>query len=485
MRSGYIQIQDGVLRHAGQNGQGWSSRAAAFTSDTSATAYYLEFRATAVNPSNGPNNRWNGFTLRCLVRGAVPIFENFVIIISMKIAIFTDIYAPWGTGGVASSIKAQKDALESLGHEVTVFCPGFDAREKNVVNVPSHKILRINNSVVSKRPTVVEEFVLGKFPNFAEFDVVHVHYEASCSLAGVRLARRFGLPLVQTMHGREDMAIAINVAHPWKTLVAQLMNILHNKYLPHDSKIKRDKFQAPTRARAKMWELVVNQAEYADVVITPSAHFAYKLEHYGVTRPIRVVSNGVSESLVAADFALRKLDDGDVLKMIWNSRASREKRILPFLQAVALLERPYILYVYGDGNELKRAKKYVRKHDLKVKFYGMQKREKIIERMREAHLGIMASYNFDTQGMTLLEAEATGLPVFFCDPNMREVVPNGSYVLAGGPEAAAMAIALQNLLAEQIAKMSQQMLKNRQKVLQSAQVETLLAVYDLARQKRP
>lgn len=228
----------------------------------------------------------------------------------MKIAIFTDIYAPWGSGGIASSIKAQKMELEKLGHEVTVFCPGFDAREKNVVNVPSHRWLRINKSVVSKRPTVVEEFVLQKFPDFADFDVVHVHYEASCSLAGVRLARRFGLPLVQTMHGREDMAIAINIPHPWKYITASLMNHMHAKYLPHSLKIKRDKFQALTRARAKMWELMVNQANYADVMIVPSNHFARKLEHYGVTRPFVQVSNGVSAELVQEEFAQRKLEEG-------------------------------------------------------------------------------------------------------------------------------------------------------------------------------
>ena len=57
----------------------------------------------------------------------------------MRIAIFTDIYAPWSYGGIASSVKAQKDELESKGHEVTVFCPGFNAREKNVVTVPSQK----------------------------------------------------------------------------------------------------------------------------------------------------------------------------------------------------------------------------------------------------------------------------------------------------------------------------------------------------------
>lgn len=398
----------------------------------------------------------------------------------MRIAIFTDIYAPWSYGGIASSVKAQKDELESKGHEVTVFCPGFDAREKHVVTVPSHKWLRINGAVIAKRPGVVEEFVLEKFPDFEEFDMVHVHYELSCSLAGVRLAKKFGVPLVQTMHGREDMAVAVNIPHPWKYLAASAMNFMHGRYLPHVMRVKRDKFQAPTQARAKMWELMINQAEQADVVLSPSEHFARKLEHYGVTRPVIAVSNGVPRELVDEKFAKRKMKDGDVLKMIWNSRVSEEKRIMPFLQAVAMLKRPYLLYVYGDGNMLKKAKKYAEKHHLKVKFFGMTKRPKIIERMKEVHLGIMASYNFDTQGMTLLEAEATGLPVFFCDPVMCEVVPQGSFLLAGGPEAAAMAITLENMPAERVEEMSAIMLARRKEVLQDHQLKKLLEAYKMA-----
>ncbi len=395
----------------------------------------------------------------------------------MKIAIFTDIYAPWGDGGIASSVKAQKDDLERLGHEVTVFCPGFDAHEKSVVTVPSHKWLRVNGAVIAKRPGVVEDFVLKQKENFAEYDLVHVHYEASCSIAGVRLARRFGLPLVQTMHGREDMAIQINVSHPWKYIVASILSGWHSRYIKHMIKVKKDKFQAPTRTRAKMWELMVNQAEVADVVLTPTNHFARKLEHYGVTRPIVAVSNGVPAELVNGKFLKRKMEDGAVLKMIWNSRVSKEKRIMPFLKAIAMLKRPYILYVYGDGNEFKRAKKFVEKNKLKVKFFGRKRRDKIVEKMQEAHFGIMASYNFDTQGMTLLEAEATGLPVFFCDPEMMEVVPAGSFVIAGGAEAEAMAIALEQISAQQVEEMSKIMLANREEVLQETQIAKLLAVY--------
>lgn len=398
----------------------------------------------------------------------------------MKIAIFTDIYAPWGSGGIASSIKAQKEELEGLGHEVVVFCPGHDAHEKGVVNVPSHRWIKINKSTLSKRPTVIEKFILGKYPKFYEFDLVHVHYEASCSLAGARLARRFGVPLVQTIHGREDQAIAINVPHPWKWLVATLLNHMHAHYLPHTAKVQRDKFQAPTRARAKMWEIVVNQSNAANLVITPSNHFVRKLEYYGVTRPMRVISNGISESLVEEEFTPRELHDGDVLKMVWNSRLSKEKRILPFLQAVKMLKRPYILYIYGDGNQMRKAKKFVKQHNLKAKFFGACKREKIITRMQEAHLSILASANFDNQSMVLLEAEATGLPVFFCDTNMMEVVPQGSYIISGGIEPAAMAIALDNFAATQIADMSKQMLKHRAEILQSKQIVQLLKAYEEA-----
>lgn len=415
--------------------------------------------------------------------GRFHVFSVCGIITIMRIAIFTDLYAPWGDGGIVSSVKAQKDELERLGHEVVVFCPGFQSREKNVVTVPSHPKLRINGAVVAKRPEIVEEFVMRKFPQFDKFDVVHVHYEASCSLAGMKLAAMFSVPVVQTMHGREDMAIAVNVPWVLRGVVAGAMNRMHKKYIPHDTTVNKDKFQATTGTRARMWELMVNHANAAKVVITPSDHFAQKLEHYGVVRPIRVVSNGVPDEIVAAKVEPRVMEDGDVLKMIWNSRVSKEKRMLPFLQAVAMLKRPYILYVYGGGNQLKKAKKFAAKNNLKVKFYGKCKRQKSLVRMKEVHLAVMASYNFDTQGMTLLEAEAMGVPVFFCDPSMREVVPEGGYVLSGGNDATSMAMALERLPAEQIARMSKQMLRHRKEVAQETQIKKLLAVYKEAIRK--
>ena len=61
-----LPITTGTFRFAGVGGIYWSSRAAADTSSTSATAYYLAFDESTVYPSSGPSTRWNGFPLRCL-----------------------------------------------------------------------------------------------------------------------------------------------------------------------------------------------------------------------------------------------------------------------------------------------------------------------------------------------------------------------------------------------------------------------------------
>ncbi|TWO99317.1 hypothetical protein EUA79_00580, partial [TM7 phylum sp. oral taxon 351] len=71
---------------------------------------------------------------------------------ALRIAIFTDVFLGI-PGGIPSSIRAQKTALESLGHQVTIFCPGtqqdfenplskFGAnRDPNIILVPTAKFL--------------------------------------------------------------------------------------------------------------------------------------------------------------------------------------------------------------------------------------------------------------------------------------------------------------------------------------------------------
>ena len=407
----------------------------------------------------------------------------------MKIAVFTDVFLEV-PGGIPSSIAAQKESLEALGHSVTIFCPGWQ-KVSGVEVVPS-RWLSVNGAPLARGPRKVQKWILKRFPDFGErFDVVHVHYEASCSLAGMLLARKFKLPLVQTMHGREDMAIAVNVPHPFKTVVATVINALHGRFIPHKISVHRDDYLAPSVARAKMWTLMVNHANFADVVVTPSQHFADKLKHYGVSRPIKVVSNGVADAdvlkfdkMAEGKSLVRKRVAGEPLRIIWNSRVSHEKRMMPFLQALALMSEPVEVAVFGDGNALSAAQRFAREHKLKVKFYGRVPHEAILSKMLEQHLSVTVSYGFDTQGLTLLEAEATGLPVFFVDPDMKEVVPRGGFVFSG-PEPGEMAEALDALAREpkKIAEMSKVMLGSRVDVLQSTQIRKLISIYEALRRR--
>ena len=411
---------------------------------------------------------------------------------SMRIAVFTDVFLEV-PGGIPSSIAAQKKSLEALGHSVTVFCPGWHPEADGVEVVPSFpRLISANGAPLAHGPKRLRAWILERFPNFAEdFDIVHVHYEASCSLAGMLLAQEFGLPLVQTMHGREDMAIAVNVPHPFKTLVGTVLCWLHARFIPHQIIVAKDDYLAPSLARAKMWTLMINHANFADEVLTPSKHFADKLKHYGVSRPITVVSNGVADEMVmefdkkAKDKSLvRKMSDDEPLRIIWNSRVSNEKRIMPFLEAVSKMSMPVELSIFGDGNALNKARRFALKHNLNAKFYGRVAHEIILSKMISQHLSATVSYGFDTQGLTLLEAEATGLPVFFVDEDMKEVVPKNSFIFSD-PDYVSMARALDKLCEhpEKISEMSRVMLEHRHEVLQSAQIKKLVKVYEALQQK--
>lgn len=401
----------------------------------------------------------------------------------MRIAIFTDLYLDVA-GGIPASIQAQKEALKKAGHEVLLFCPGKHSDDQDVVLVPT-RFFRIEHAPIAKAPRKIENFILEQFSDFAkEFDVVHVHYEAACSIAGVRLAQKFALPIVQTMHGREDMAVAVNVAYPFKTAVATLLNYWHAKNLGFQEPIKKDQELAPTLARARMWTLMARQANAANLVTVPSQHFADKLKKYGVKREIKVVSNGVDDNLVLAkNWRHREFKAGETLKIVWANRVSKEKRFLVFLEALNLIkDLDFEFLVIGDGNEMAKAKKFVKKQGLgkKVIFKGAIPHTEVLECFANQHVSVINSYGFDTQGLTILEAAACGLPVIYADPDMNKIVPANGGLQAKDNSPAAMATLIEGIFRQPdlIEKMSQAMMEQRKEVLQSTQIKKLLKIYE-------
>ena len=410
----------------------------------------------------------------------------------MRIALFTDVYLEI-PGGIPSSIKAQKAALEALGHQVTIFCPGWNdnLQDKSVIVVPTHRHLQFNRVPLAKRPEKILRFIKRRYPAFADtFNLVHVHYEASCSIAGVKLAKKNHIKLVQTMHGREDIAIDTNLPSPTKYFVAFALNFLHQASLSsihpsrHVNLPKQDRLLIKNTVCRNMWEIMVRQANLADVVVSPTHHFAKNLEYYGV-KQIHIVSNGVDDrQLQKYSFKPRSFDSKNILRIIWSSRLSKEKRILPFLESLAKTKnKKHIkLTIIGDGNQLQEARNYAKKHfsNRQVVFLGLVPHEKIFEHMQKQHISVINSYGFDTQGMTILEAVACGLPVLYADPAMDEVVPKDGGLRAKDASTSAMADQIDYLFdhPELIQKMSEQVFTVQKSVLESTQVKHLLELYE-------
>lgn len=409
----------------------------------------------------------------------------------MRIALFTDIYLDI-PGGIPSSIKAQKSALQKLGHQVTIFCPGDQTNntEKDLYIVPTHRLLRPNQAPLAKRPKKILQSIKKDYPVFSDyFDLVHVHYEASCSIAGVKLAKEHKLKLIQTMHGREDIAINANLPAPTKYLVAKLLNIMHSISLGRlsfktERLPRKDNFLIKNSVCQNMWQLMVRQANLADAIVSPSAHFAKNLKQYGVKKPIHVISNGVDDSyLQNLSFSVRFFKPNEHLRIIWNSRLSKEKRILPFLQSVANSKHKdkIDLTIIGDGNQMQEAKNFAKSHlqSSQIKFLGIVPHEQIFNFMQNQHISVINSYGFDTQGMTILEAVACGLPVLYADPAMDEVVPEHGGLRSSNDSVAAMTGTIDQLFAHPtlIEEMSKNTIKAKDSVLQSTQINKLLELY--------
>lgn len=423
----------------------------------------------------------------------------------MKIAFFSDCYLDL-TGGIVTAINSEKQELERRGHTVYVFSSAYprSAAERHklakshIYPVPSCRLLGRGLTPVARRPRVVEKWLLRHHPELRDFDIFYAHYEAGCSIAGLRLGRRLGIPTVQVMHGREDRGEELIVPRGFRTIVATLLNWAHSWYLPHPVKVPRDTYLAPTLARARMWELMVNHANAADLVITPSAFFGRMLAHYGVTRPIKPLHHALPSKYLAIPVTGKTIgayfgaDRGRgrntgapftpdrPLEITWHARLSPEKRILPFLEALTLVQTPYRLSAYGDGLQVRQAQRYAARHHLNVTFHGPSTFDQIWRGLAKSHLDVLVSVDYDTFGMTLIESAAAGVPVLIADPNLAEIVPTGSYLLAASPAPVDLARAIDDLAAhpDRLEQMHEKMLAHRDELSITHKIDQLEHIFN-------
>lgn len=405
----------------------------------------------------------------------------------MKIAMFSDCYLDL-TGGIVTAINADKAELERRGHTVYVFSSSYprskkqkkQLAKKHIYPVKSCRLFGRGMTPIARRPGVVVKNLEKSCPELKSFDIFYIHYEAGCSIAGLKLAKKYNIPSVQVMHGREDVGEEQIIPIGLRTLVAAALNLFHSWYVPHKVKVKRDNYLATTIARAKMWTLMVNHANFADLVLTPSEHFREKLIHYGVTKPVISLHHGIKDEILSAEVKPKEFKNGDTLEIIWHSRLSGEKRILPFLKALNKVTHLYHVNIYGDGPDYLKAIEYAKLRRLNVVFHGATDMQTIWRALKRAHLDVLVSYNFDTFGMTLVEAAAMGTPVLIADPDLKEILSPKGFILSKDETSSSMAEAIERIFdhPEIISKMSIAQLESRNLKGISSKIDKLEKIFN-------
>lgn len=354
----------------------------------------------------------------------------------MKIAIVSAVYYPM-INGVAVFTHNLATGLAKQGHEVVVICPSFMGKKHAVKNgnlteyyVKSIRMPlypdQINEVPAKKRlfgkelPTVFYKRGLWVAPApYREIykilkrfrpDVIHSQTSDPIGLATAFFAKEKQIPLVTTGHNYPDQITGqLKGLGPMKKpLDAALAAYLAN-YRAHS-----DYMTMPTEVAIE--DLMLNRRKKVKV-------------------PLEALSNGVD----LAEFkpGRAKIEIYNRYKLptdrpivLYVGRVDPAKSIGTVIDAFSrVLEQvpEAMLVVVGDGVDLERLKKLVKylQIDESVKFLGKVLPPELYDLYKTGEVFVTASET-ETQGIVLIEAAATGLPIVAVDKGaVREVCQDG------------------------------------------------------------
>lgn len=396
----------------------------------------------------------------------------------MHIVIFVDFHDS-SVGGVQTSVRGQRKGLEALGHQVTIVCPppvsGVNT-DPNVITLPALPFVRPNGFPLAIPSRHARRFVEKELAKQPKADIFHVQTNIGVGLMGVMIAKRLKIPLVQTMHGRDDVFAQ---TYPFPYLVTFAARIAHRFFIPHTSPVHRLN-DTPTAHNA--WQVMIQQAQMADQIVMPSHHFAKKFSEHGITQPMDVISNGIDDDVIEQlPGAMRKKNPSKNLHIMWCGRLSEEKRPIDSINAVARVAGA-TLDLYGDGPLEKEVQSYIEKQGLskRIRLKGRVGQTDILSAMRNHDILLYPSYGFDNQPMVLLEAVAASLPVVYCDPDLTECMPEKGAYITENVSVDSMAAALRSIAENptQWRIMHKAMFKHRPKVTQSYHSKKMVKLYN-------
>jgi 1,2-diacylglycerol 3-alpha-glucosyltransferase len=306
----------------------------------------------------------------------------------------TDVYFP-RVNGVSTSILTFIRELEKQGHCVTLIAPRYGADDDSARGIEA-AIIRVPSRVVPLDPEdrfMKRHLINRLLPELdrQQFDIVHIQTPFVAHYAGVALARKLGLPVVETCHTY------------FEEYLYQYLD-----FLP----------RALMRWLARRFSRV--QSRDVNAMVAPSTLMKQVLNAYGIDVPMQVIPTGLDHSrFYGGSGNLFRAQHGiaperSVLCHV--GRMAHEKNIDFLLDMLVLVKRaiPDILLVLaGEGPALKHLQKKAAglELDANVLFVGYLDRDRALKDCYRAGDVFVFASRTETQGLVLLEAMALGVPV--------------------------------------------------------------------------
>ena len=312
----------------------------------------------------------------------------------MNIGLFTETYYP-EINGVAASVYVLREELEKQGHNVYVFTttsPGAPKNEKNVYRVHSLPCILISD----RRVGLLYQRKIAAVIKKLNLDIIHTNTEFSLGIFGRIMARELKIPIVHTYH----------------TIYEDYTHYVTKGVLP-DNKAKK-----AVRAFSKVC------CNTVDEVIVPTEKVKELLRDYRVKRHIEVIPSGIdldkfdegrykAEELdkIRSEYGIQKNDK----VILYLGRVSREKNIeelLYYIPSYMEKHEDTKFVLIGDGPASSHLKNMVKGQACEdsILFLGEKPYDEVGKYYQLGDVFVSAS-NSETQGLTFIEAMASGLPV--------------------------------------------------------------------------
>lgn len=329
----------------------------------------------------------------------------------MNIAIFTDTYLP-DLNGVATSSRILHDELVKHGHHVLVVTTelpsGSDYQDDALtVRIPGIDIKKL----YGYRASTIYSF--DGMKEIREFmpDVIHVQTEFGVGIFGRIVGEILNVPVCYTYH----------------TMWTDYSHYLSRGVKPIDVVMKK--------IIEKISKIYGNSCAQ---LIVPSQKTADELSSYGIEKNMNVIGTGLvldrfspqhrNEEIIQDIKKTYHLDDHFVILFL--GRIAQEKSIDVLIEAMEdiIKEREdALLLIVGGGPSLSTLKDLVKEKGLEdcVIFTG-PKDSKLVPQYYHVADAFVSASTSETQGLTYIEAMASGLPVFArYDRNLEDVIKNG------------------------------------------------------------